>query len=71
MLGVGFRRQHLIEAVGWLINDALGSGQDFDALVQGRTHPYHIGGDVKNDGGLLSVGGTAVDLCTFLTIATA
>ena len=71
VLGVGFRRQHLIKAVCRLINDAFGSGQNFDALVQGRAHPYHVGGNIKNDGGLLSVGGTAVNLRTFLTVAAA
>ena len=66
---VGFCRKHLIKTIGRSVNDTLGGRQDFDAPVERRTHPDHIGCHFKNDGCLLTIRSTAVDLCTLLTVA--
>lgn len=62
-------RQYLINAAGRLVDQALLRIEDFAALGQRRTQPYHIRRDVKDDGGLLPVGGAAVDLGALLAIA--
>lgn len=69
VLAVRLGGKHLIEGVGRHIHDALLRGQDFDALVQGGTHSYHIGSDVKHDRRLLTVGSAAVYFGAFLTVA--
>ena len=70
MLGVGFRRKHLIKAVSRCIHDTFLRGQDFHSFIQGRTHSHHVSGNIKNDSRLLSVGGTAVNLGSFLSVTT-
>ena len=60
--------KHLIEGVGRDVHDAFLRGQDLHPLVQGGTHPHHIGGDIEYDRSLLSVGSAAVDLGTFLAV---
>lgn len=69
VLAVRLSGKHLIEAVGRRVYDALLRGQDFDALVQGGTHPHHIGGDIEHDRCLLPVSSAAVYFSTFLTVA--
>ena len=43
-------------------------GQYFDAPIQRRTHFYHIRSDIKDNGGLLPISSTSVDLGAFLTV---
>lgn len=69
VLAVCLGGKHLIEGIGRDVHDALLRGQDFHSLVQRRTHPHHVGSDIKNDSSLLTVGSAAVDLGTFLTVA--
>lgn len=69
LLAVRLGGKHLIEAVGRHIHDVLLRGQDFDALVQRRTHPHHIGSDIKHDCRLLPISSTAVYFGTFLVVA--
>ena len=69
VLTVCLCRQHLIEAVGRLVDDTLLGGQNFYTAIQRRTHTHHISSHVKNDGCLLAVSCTAIDLGTFLTVA--
>ena len=71
VLTVGLSGEHLIEAVGRLIDDPFLGGQYFDATIKRRTHSHHIRSNIKNDGGLLSVGSAAVDLSAFLTVTAA
>ena len=68
VLGVGLSGQHLIEAVGRLVDDTLLGSEYLHAPVQRRTHTHHIGGNIKNDGRLLAVSCAAIDFGTFLTI---
>ena len=68
MLGVGFCRKHLIKAVCRNVDDSLLRCQDFDTLIQGRTHSYHIGSHIKYNGSLLAVSGTAIDFGTFFAV---
>ena len=69
VLRVGLCRQNLIKAVCRQVHNPLCSGQDFDSAIEGRTHPDHVGCDLKNNRGLLPVRSAAVDLRTFLTVA--
>ena len=71
VLGVGLGGEHLIEAVRRLVDDPLLGGQYLDTPVQRRAHPYHVSSHVEDDGGLLAVGGAAVDLGAFLAVAAA
>ena len=71
VLTVGLSGEHLIEAVGRLIDDPLLGGQYFDAPIKRRAHSYHIRSNIKNDGGLLSIGSAAVDFGAFLTVTAA
>ena len=68
VLGICLRRQHLIEAVGGLIDDSLLGGQDFHSLIERRTHTHHVGGHVENNGRLLAVSCAAIDLGPLLAI---
>lgn len=63
------RREHLIKAAGRLIDDALFGVEDFHPLRERRAHADHIGGDIENDGRLIVIGGAAVDLGAFFTVA--
>ena len=62
-------RQYLINAAGRLVDQALLRIEDFAALGQRRTQPYHIRRDVKDNRSLLPVGGAAVDLGALLAVA--
>ena len=68
MLGVGLRREHLVEAVGWMVDNALLRSKDLDPLGERRTHLHHIRRHLKNDGRLLAVGGAAIHLGALLTV---
>ena len=61
--------KHLINAACWQINEPLLGIQDFHPFCQSGAHPHHVSGHVEHNGGLLPVGGTAVDLGTFFTIS--
>ena len=69
MLRVGLRRQHLVEAVGGLVDDPLLGSENLHAPGERRAHPHHVGGYVEYDGSLLAVGSAAVHLGAFLSIA--
>ena len=69
VLGVGFRRQHLVKAVCGCIYNALCGRKDLNAPAQSGRHTDHIRRDVKDNAGLLTVGGAAVDLGTLLTVS--
>ena len=71
MFAVCLRGQYLIKTVGRLINDPLLGSQDLYPPVQRRAHPHHIRRHLKNNGGLLSVSGTAIHFRAFLPIAAA
>ena len=71
VLTVGLSGEHLIEAVGRLIDDPFLGGQYFDAPIKRRAHPYHIRSNIKNDGGLLSICSATVDFGAFLTVTAA
>ena len=60
--------EHLVDTARWLINEPLLGIQYLDPLGKSRTHPHHICRHIENDGRLLTVGGTAVDLGTFLAV---
>lgn len=68
MLGVGLSREHLVEAVGGMVNDALLGREDLDPLGERRTHLHHIRRYLKNNGCLLAVGSAAIHLGAFLTV---
>ena len=60
--------KHLIDTARWLVDDSLLGVQNFDTLRQSRTHTYHVGRHIENDGRLLTVGGAAIDLGSFLSV---
>ena len=62
-------REHLIDTARWLINEPFLGIQYLDPLGERRTHPHHIRRYIENDGCLLTVGGAAVHLGAFLSIA--
>ena len=61
--------EHLVDTSRWLINEPLLGIQYLDPFGECRTHPHHISRHIENDGCLLTVGGAAVDLGAFFTIA--
>ena len=71
VLRVGLGGEYLIEAVGRLIDDPLLGGKYLHASVQRRAHSHHIRSNIKNDGGLLSIGSAAIDFGAFLTVTAA
>lgn len=71
VLGVGFSRKHLIETVGRLETRCAWWRSVPYTLCKRGTHPHHIGNHIKNDGGLLTVGGASVYLGAFLAVTTA
>ena len=68
MLRVGFRRQHLIEAVRWDIDYPLGRREYLASLGKSRAHPDHVRRHLEHDGRLLPVGGAPVDLGPLLPV---
>ena len=56
------RRQHLVETCVCVIHNPLGSAHDLTSLQQGRGHLHHLVGYIENDGCLLAVGGSTVNL---------
>lgn len=60
--------EHLVDTARWLINEPFLGIQYLDPLGKCRTHPHHIRRHVENDGRLLTVGSTAVDLGSFLSV---
>ena len=70
MLGVGLSREHLVEAVGWMVDDALLRSKDLDPLGERRTHLHHIRRYLENDRRLLAVGSAAIHLGALLAIPT-
>ena len=60
--------QHLIDAPGGLVDDALLGVENFDSLIKGGTHPHHIRSHIEHDGRLLAVSGASVDLGAFLAV---
>ena len=71
MLTVGFSGENLIEAVSRLVDDTFLRGQYFNAPIQRRTHFHHIRSDIEDDGGLLPISSTSVDLGAFLIVTAA
>jgi len=71
VLGIGFRGQHLVEAVRGRIDDALGRRQNLHPAVQRGTHPHHVSSHIEHNAGLSAVRSAAIDLRAFLAIATA
>ncbi|MPN04534.1 hypothetical protein SDC9_151775 [bioreactor metagenome] len=69
VLGVGLGGEHLVEAVGRQVHDALGSGEDLHAPIQRGTHAHHVGGHLEYDRCLLAVGCAPVDLGAFLEVS--
>ena len=61
-------REHLVDTARWLINEPFLGIQYLDPLGERRTHPHHIRRHIENDGCLLTVGGAAVHLGTFLAV---
>ena len=61
-------RKHLVDTARWLINEPLLGIQYLDPFGECRTHPHHVSRHIENDGCLLTVGGTAVDLGAFLSV---
>ena len=60
VFGIGLRRQHLVEAVGRGIDDALGSRQNLYSTIQRRTHTHHVGSNIEYDTCLLAVSDTPI-----------
>ena len=54
--------KHLVKSSVCVIHNPLCSSHDLTALHQGRGHLHHLVGHIKNDGRLLTVGGSAVNL---------
>ena len=70
MLITDVRRQHLVDTARWLIDQPLLGIQYLNPLCQRRTHTNHIGGNIENDGSLLSISCAAINLCAFFTVTT-
>ena len=68
MLRTDFRRQHLIESGVAVVDDTFGRRHDLAAFHECRCHLHHLVGNVKDDGCLLTVGGSAIDFCGGLVI---
>ena len=68
MLVADIGGEHLVDTTRWLINEPLLGIQYLDPLGERRTHPHHVSRHIENDGCLLAVGGTAVDLGAFLSV---
>ena len=62
-------RKHLIDTAGRLEDEPLGSVENFDTFRQSWTHPHHIRRHIENDGGLVSVSCTAINLGALLIVA--
>ena len=60
--------QHLVDAPGGLVDNALLGVENFDSLIQRRAHPHHIRSHIEHDGRLLAVSGASVDLGAFLAV---
>ena len=60
--------EHLVDTARWLINEPLLGIQYLDPFGECRTHPHHIRRHIENDGRLLTVGGTAIALSSFLSV---
>ena len=52
-----------------MIDEPLCRVKDFHSFGESRTHSYHIRRHVKNNGRLIAIGGTAVNLGTFLIVS--
>ena len=68
VLAVCLCGKHLIKRICRQIHDSFLGGQNFYSFGKCRTHPHHISGNIKNDRCLLSVGSTAVDFGSLLTV---
>ena len=62
VLGGNFTGQHLIDAAGRFIHHALDRRNDLDALAERRILSNHVDSNIKDNGGLLTVGCTGVHL---------
>ena len=62
-------RKHLIDTAGRLEDEPLGSVENFNTFRQSWTHPHHIRRHIENDGGLVSVSCTAINLGALLIVA--
>ena len=71
VLGIRFRRQHLVEAVRRRVNDALLRGENLHALAERRAHSHHISSHLEYNAGLLAVGCAAVYLGALLAVTAA
>ena len=61
-------REHLVDTARWLINEPLLGIQYLDPLGERCTHPHHVSRHIEYNGRLLTVGSTAIDLGSFLTV---
>lgn len=68
MLVTYIGRQHLIDAPRGQIDQSLLRIKNFDSFCQSRTHPHHVGGNIENNGCLLTIGGTAIHFGSLLTV---
>ena len=60
--------EHLVDTARWLINEPLLGIQYLYSFRESRTHPHHVSRHIENDGCLLTVRSTAVDLGAFLSV---
>ena len=68
MLRTDFRRQDLIKSCVPVVHNALGGCHDLAPFQKCRSHLHHLMGDIKNDGCLLTVSGSAIDFGRRLVI---
>jgi len=60
--------KHLVDTARWLINEPFLGIQYLYSFGECGTHTHHVGSYIENDGCLLPVGCTAVNLGAFLTV---
>ena len=63
-------RQHLVLAVGRVVDDGTGGLVDGDAVLQRWAKHHHIHCHIKYNLGLIDIGGTAIDFSTLFTVCT-
>ena len=69
VLGISLGRQDLVETVGGSIHHPLLGCEDFHPLIECRTHPHHIGGNLKDNACLLTICRTSIDFSSFLAVS--
>ena len=61
-------RKHLVDTARWLIDQPLLGIQYLDPLCQCRTHTNHVGGNIENNGCLLTIRSTAIHFGSFFAV---